>query len=67
MKKNLTEKQKKEYLKSGYGKCPKCKSSDIEGSSFDVDDKYVTQDLTCNECGFSYRDVYTLSNVEVIA
>jgi RNase P subunit RPR2 len=67
MKKTLTKKQKEQYLKNGYGTCPKCKEYGIEGGMLEVDGKVAWQDLTCLECGFSWRDEYTLSNIEVIS
>ena len=63
----LTEKQKTIYIKNGYGACPKCKARDIEGGMLEVDNNQAWQSLTCNECGFNYRDVYTLTNVEEIS
>jgi len=64
--KKLTNKQKKSYLKNNYGSCPKCKSNDIEGSSVEIDGKETYQEVRCLECDLAWRDIYTLSNIEVI-
>jgi len=41
-------------------KCPKCKSSEIEGGSFNADTGYAYQEMNCLECCHEWRDVYLL-------
>jgi hypothetical protein len=51
----------KEYKASGASICPKCKSDQIEGGSFDVDSNHCTQELACLDCNFEWVDQYTLT------
>ena len=61
----LTAKQKKDYIKSGYSKCPKCKSDDIDGGMVEVDAGTCWQPVSCNECHLEWSDIYTLAGIEV--
>lgn len=46
--------------------CPKCGGT-VTGSQFEfISDHQVTQDVTCNECGYIFRHYYTLYDVEEI-
>ena len=63
----LTDKQKKDYVKKSWGKCPKCHSSDISGAEITVEcmlGQKAVQEVDCNACNFSWVDIYTLSDVE---
>lgn len=51
-----------EYVKSGGGKCKRCLSEDIDGGGVNIDGKYATQRVSCNECGHEWGDVYTLTS-----
>lgn len=61
--KNLTAKQKKKYLADS-SKCPYCGSSSIEGSNEDDegDDKF--QNISCDDCGREWVDIYKLAEVD---
>jgi hypothetical protein len=60
----LTKQQKHEYLKVNYANlCPFCKSPDITGGSIDIDGRTGAQDVSCNECGEEWIDLYQLSGV----
>ena len=61
--KKLTEKQKKTYLENS-NLCPSCKSDQIEGSSVEIDDGGAYQPMICSDCGKSWNDIYTLTDVE---
>lgn len=61
----IMEKKKKEYLETGGVKCLFCKSTNIEGGFLQVDASYSWQKMTCFECGKKWRDIYTLTDVEV--
>jgi transcription elongation factor Elf1 len=61
----MTKKQKKDYIKSGYNKCPGCGSTDICGGSVEVDGNIAIQNVSCNECDKIWNDIYTLSDVEI--
>jgi len=60
-KKDLT----KAYLKKGGICClnPDCLSDDIEGGFIETDTGGAWQKITCNECGWTWTDVYKLSTV----
>jgi len=62
----LTKEQKEEYIKSGYAKCPFCKSDQIEGGAIDVDGPEAWQKVTCIDCEKVWNDVYKLVDVEEI-
>ena len=65
VKNGLTEDAKKDYVESGYGCCPKCKSTNVEGGSLEMGDNQVWQVVNCIDCGLAYQDIYTLTDVEV--
>ena len=50
----------KEYKATGGSICPKCKSDQIEGGSFNVDSNGAAQEMNCLEegCEFEWADVY---------
>lgn len=56
---------KEAYIKSGYTKCPKCKSENIEGGSVEIDCNGASQDVTCLDCNAEWTDIYTLTDVEI--
>lgn len=56
--------QEKEYIKNKGCKCPVCGSKDIEYSGFNGDGNIVTTDVTCNGCGETWTDCYTLTHIE---
>lgn len=64
MDKNNTAKES--YLKCGGIRClnPECNSDDIEGGFIETDQGTASQKITCNNCGWTWRDVYTLTSVE---
>ena len=67
--KQLTNKQKKEYVKHGYGSCPNpnCDNkTDFDGSGMEADGDWVSSRVTCNECECVFDDIYTLADVQII-
>lgn len=64
-KNRMNKEQKKRYMKD-QSKCPYCGSTSLTGKSFDTDSGSVSQFVTCSECGKSWRDVYTFSDVEEV-
>ena len=50
----------KDYVE-GEGKCPVCKSTQIEGDSIDIEGKHAYQSVGCNNCGASWVDEYALT------
>lgn len=63
--KTLTTAQKRSYLRSG-GSCPYCRSESITGESVDIEGKHASQEVTCQECFRTWRDIYRLAGVEDI-
>ncbi len=61
-KKTLTKAEEKAYLKNP-GSCPKCKSGNITGDSFEANDNKVWQTVICEDCGFKWMDEFTLTNI----
>lgn len=62
----LTAKDIKRYLQHA-GMCPFCGSEDIVGDSIEVDGNCTWQEVKCSICDAEWRDVYTLSIMEVIS
>jgi len=63
--KKLTKEQVKDYL-SKPNHCPKCGSDNIEAGGFDFESSQVWSEVTCDECKFHWRDIYTLNDIEEI-
>lgn len=61
--KEIKEEERKQYVNEGGGYCPYCKSHQYEGGSLDFECGNIYQTMLCNECGESWVDCYTLSNV----
>ena len=40
--------------------CPVCRSKQITGHSIEIDTDCASQEITCNNCGSSWNDVYKL-------
>jgi hypothetical protein len=59
----MTENQKLEYLKCGGVNCPFCKSTDLHCASPETDGSSTSVDVECMECGTTWVDIYTLSDV----
>lgn len=51
------------YLNSKGVNCLHCGDTDIVGDSYEHEEGYVTQDVTCSACGKSWRDTLTLTSV----
>jgi C4-type Zn-finger protein len=66
-KQKLTDEQKKTYLTDS-GRCPICKSSELEGQGYDYDGDQVWQTIVCQNpnCRAAWRDVFTLTFIEDI-
>jgi len=60
---SLTQEQKKGYIRSRGARCPYCKSTDIEGSSVEIDAGGATQEIFCNNCDKEWVDYYKLADV----
>ena len=62
--KTLTNEQQRQYVSDDGGRCPYCRSDQIEGNGgFDFEGGRVFQEVSCLDCNERWMDVYTLSNV----
>ena len=59
----LTKEQLEKYLKNS-NECPVCDSGDIEGGRVEIDDSIAWQNMTCNDCGLQWTDLYTLKGID---
>lgn len=59
----LTAARRRSYLRRG-SCCPYCRSESITGESVDIDGKHASQDVSCQECERTWRDIYRLADVE---
>ena len=59
----LTKARIKAYIRRrGYG-CPNCKSDNVIGESFSLEDGQAKQELFCHDCDCAWQDVYVLADV----
>ncbi len=61
-----TKKQiESKYLKSRGNICPFCESNDISASQPEFyDSGFITQDVTCENCGMGWTDEYQLTGMD---
>ena len=50
-----------EYVATLGTNCPVCQSTELEGSSVDIDGGVASQEIWCKTCGASWNDTYTLT------
>jgi len=61
----MTEEQKKQYLKNGGVTCPICRSDNIGGDSpIEFNAGLIHQKIRCHECGAEWEDEYDLVDVK---
>ena len=63
--KTLTAARKLAYLRRG-ASCPYCRSESITGDSVDIEGNRASQEVSCQNCGKTWRDIYRLADVEEI-
>jgi hypothetical protein len=61
----LSYRAKQDYIETGGNSCPFCGSEDIEGGFINTDSCYSWQKVKCNECEKRWKDIYTLTDIEV--
>jgi transcription initiation factor TFIIIB Brf1 subunit/transcription initiation factor TFIIB len=44
--------------------CPNCKSTDISGEEYDFETN--NRDITCQDCGCKWAEVYILKGAEIL-
>lgn len=59
----LSEVEEK-YIRLGRQACPFCESDNISGNEVNVDADAASQEVGCDECGASWRDVYLFGFAE---
>lgn len=64
--KTLTLARKRSYLRRG-SSCPYCRSESVTGESVNIEGRQASQEVSCQECERTWRDVYRLADVEKIA
>ena len=52
------------YVNEGGSRCLSCQSHDIEGGSVEIISGAAWQPVSCNSCGATWNDTYTLTGVE---
>lgn len=57
----ITNKTIASYLKNPHF-CPKCKGSKISAMNFDPE--ILSQDVSCEDCGFVWREVFAMVSIE---
>jgi len=60
----LSREAARKHIRSGGVSCPGCGSSDITGGSVEIDSGKAFQSVWCEECSFSWKDVYALADIE---
>lgn len=61
----LTPERVKAYVNNRGGQCPKCSSKNLDAhGTLQSDGGSAWQDVVCMDCGFEFKDVYTLAHVE---
>ncbi len=63
----ITDEMKQEYLIGHGAFCPFCRSENIEGLNFEVENEYVFGYVECLKCGEQWVDTYKLTDVHVEA
>jgi transposase-like protein len=61
----LSREAAREHIRSGGVSCPCCGSSDITGGNVEIDAGRAFQEVWCEECSFSWKDIYKLVEIEV--
>lgn len=62
----LTPAMVRRYIDSEGSCCPYCGSDEIEAGPVEADADSSSGDVMCNACGKQWRDVYTLSAIDVL-
>jgi hypothetical protein len=66
MDKTLTSEMVRRYIDCQGAHCPYCQSSEIEAGKVEADGASAWSQVTCNECGKEWQDVFFLGAVDVI-
>ncbi len=50
-----------QHIENGGDQCPHCNSKEIQGGCIYFDTGSAWQEVTCNDCGKEWQDLYTLT------
>jgi len=59
----MEEKQIKNYIKAKGTICPYCSSKYITAGTIDAEEAKAWQDISCDDCGSEWRDIYELKTI----
>lgn len=59
----LTEEQREEYIKNNGQLCPFCSSNDLSTDKLSINDRVITEEIECLNCGEEWQDSYTLTGI----
>ena len=62
----MTKKQKATYLRNPT-RCPLCGSDAITADCIEADAATAWSIVSCADCGASWQDIYTLTDVKIIS
>lgn len=62
--KKLSQKAKETYIKLGGVRCPHCLSDRLQNKEVYREGNFFYQDVECSNCGETWSDQYTLTNIE---
>lgn len=60
--KKLTQAAKRNYIDSPRH-CPYCESNNLSFGSFEAEETVATSQVSCQDCGRSWTDVYRLKDI----
>jgi len=59
----LSDKAKQRYIETSGIDCPFCGSNYFDTSRVEIADGGASQDVQCKDCGASWTDLYTLTEI----
>lgn len=61
----FTKEQKLDYITKNGQRCPFCNGKDIQASRPELMDYGVEVEINCENCGKTYKELYTLSDIAI--
>ena len=64
----MTEDEKiiAEHIKNNGTRCPKCGSEEIIGDEVTTGNGEASQEMSCNECGARWHNIYKLTSILIL-
>lgn len=56
-----------QYVEAEGGICPICEGNDLYCGSVDIEGRRAFQEITCQNCGTNWLDVYELGGYSMVA